>query len=117
MSSILNSIKKLLGIDSEFTAFDDDLIIYINGVFSTLFQLGIGPSSPFSISDKSSSWDEFLEDYIDIESVKTYIYLKVKMVFDPPTNGALIESIKNQIQELEWRFTIVPDFREEENNV
>lgn len=114
MSSILDTIKKLLGITPELIAFDDDIIVHINSVFSTLFQLGVGPSTPFIIEDRSATWEDFMEDYTDLSSVKTYIFLKVKLAFDPPSNGALIEAMKGQIAELEWRFTITPDFREEE---
>ena len=100
--SILNSIKKLLGLDAEYTDFDQDIIIHINSVFMVLRQLGVGPESGYKIVDASNTWDEFTDD-ISVESVKSYIYLKVRMLFDPPTNSALITAMQSQITELEWR--------------
>ena len=97
MDSILTSIKKLLGITEEYTHFDTDLIIHINSVFATLTQLGVGPSDGFVIVDKDDVWDQFTNDNILIESVKSYIYLKVRLLFDPPTSSAVIESYKQMI--------------------
>ena len=113
MDSILTSIKKLLGIDESYTQFDTDLIMHINSVFMILSQLGIGPSTPFLIQDKYSTWDEFIEEgdpqYEKMELVKSYMYLKVKLLFDPPLSSSVVESIKNQINELEWRLNIAVD--------
>ena len=105
-TSILTSIKKLLGIDKEYTVFDTDLIIHINTAFFTLNQLGIGSSDGFSISDDTSEWEDFLEDRKDLEAVKTLVYLKTRLVFDPPQSGFLIDAINKQITELEWRINI-----------
>ena len=102
MESILTSIKKLLGITEEYTHFDTDLIIHINSVFFVLKDLGVGPSKGFRIKDKESKWTDFLSEDDDLEAVKTYIYLKVKLLFDPPVGSAL-ESMNRVISEFEWR--------------
>jgi hypothetical protein len=101
--SILTSIKKLLGVDEDYTQFDPDIIIHINTVFMTLKQLGVGPTQGFKITDNTAEWEDFITDRIDLEGLKTYIYLKVRLVFDPPQSSYLIENIKEQIKELEWR--------------
>ena len=108
MESILTSIKKLLGIQEEYTNFDNDIIMHINSTFSTLTQLGVGPSNGFSIKDKSSTWDEFISD-TRLECVKSYIYLKVKLLFDPPSTSAVMDSINRQINEYEWRINAFSD--------
>lgn len=101
--SILQSIKKLLGLDITYTDFDQDIIIHINSVFMILRQLGVGPEEGYKITSLANVWSEFTSDDIFIESVKSYVYLKVRMLFDPPTNSALITAIQSQISELEWR--------------
>lgn len=106
MLSILNSIKKLLGIEPDYHYFDPEIIIYINGVFSILLQLGVGPEGGFWIKGEEETWDEFLSGERDIESVKTYVYLKVRLAFDPPQTSYLIDAIKNQASELEWRLLV-----------
>lgn len=112
MDSILTSIKKLLGITEEYEHFDTDIIIHINTVFSTLTQLGVGPKKGFSITDKSSVWNDFIPKSSNtLECIKTYVYLKVKLVFDPPLNSAVIESINRQISELEWRINSEVDYK------
>ena len=109
MDSILTSIKKLLGIEENYNHFDSDIIMHINSVFMILTQLGIGPSGGFRIEDDTASWVDFLQDSTKLEAVKSYIYLKVKLLFDPPLNTAVIESIKQQINEFEWRLNVVVD--------
>ena len=106
--SILTSIKKLLGLSEDDTSFDQDLIIHINTVFFTLNQLGVGPEEPFRIEGKSESWDEFVGEG-EVEAVKSYIYLKVKMLFDPPSNSALLEAMKESAKEYEWRLNVAVD--------
>lgn len=106
MESILNDIKKLLGIDPEYTVFDTDIIIHINSVFMILNQLGVGPDGGYKIVDSSNTWTEFTQDNLLIESVKSYIYLKVRMMFDPPQNSSYMNAIQSQIQELEWRLNV-----------
>ena len=108
MESILDSIKKLLGIQPEYRAFDEDLIIHINTVFIILNQLNIGPEEGFMIVDGSESWDDFVKG-INETMVKTYIYLKVRLMFDPPTSGVLVESMNSMISELEWRLFLEGD--------
>lgn len=100
--SILTSIKKLLGVEEEYTHFDSDIIIHINSAFMNLNQIGVGPTSGFRIQDATSEWSDFIER-TDLEGVKTYIYLKVRLIFDPPQMGYLVDAIKDQIKELEWR--------------
>jgi len=105
-SSILNDTKKVLNIAPDYTAFDQDIIMYINGVFSTLNQLGIGPDGGFMITDNTAVWSDFLGSDPRLNNVKNYIYLRVRMLFDPPTLGYLIDSIASQIKELEWRINV-----------
>jgi hypothetical protein len=102
MDSILTSIKKLLGPTEEDTSFDTDIIIYINGTLMRLNQLGIGPAEGYFITDKNQTWTDFIGDRKDLEAVKTYVYLKVKLLFDPPQSATLVEAIKSQIAELDW---------------
>lgn len=109
MNSILNSIKKRLGISEEYEHFDDDIIMDINSVFSILTQMGVGPSTGFIIDDQDAEWTDFMEDMIKLEFVKTYVYLKVRLMFDPPQSSAVTESINRQISELEWRIFIQAD--------
>ena len=105
MESILTSIKKLLGITEEYEHFDSDLIIHINSVLAILTQIGVGPSTGFSISDKYAKWADLIEDDSRLEFVKSYVYLKVKLLFDPPTSSAVAESNKRLCDELEWRIS------------
>lgn len=109
MESILTSIKKLLGIEEEYEHFDSDIIMHINSVFMVLNQLGVGPSEGFSIEDDTSVWTDFTSGNSNIEAVKSYIYLKVKLLFDPPLSSAAIESIKRMIDEYEWRLNVAAE--------
>lgn len=109
MESILTSIKKMLGIDEDYEHFDVDVIIHINSVLMVLNQLGVGPAEGFIIKDKNDNWEDFLGDKMTIGAVKTYTYLKVKLLFDPPLSSAVIESYNRQISELEWRLNIAVD--------
>jgi len=104
--SILTSVKKLLGITAEDTSFDPDIIMHINSVFMILNQLGVGPSTGFRIKDKSAEWSEYLGENDDKEAVKTYMHLKVKMLFDPPTSSAVAQAVGQSINELEWRLNV-----------
>ena len=112
MESILISIKKLLGITEEYNQFDPDIIMHINSVFMILTQLGVGPAEGFSIEDDTSVWSDFIQDIKKLESVKTYIYLKVKLLFDPPLSSAVIESMNRLINELEWRLNVAAESTE-----
>lgn len=105
-NSILNSIKKLLGIAPEYTQFDTDLIMHINSVFMVLNQLGVGPSKGFRISSSKEKWDSYITDNDNLDAIKTYIHLKVKVVFDPPLNSTVMEAHKQMISELEWRLNV-----------
>ena len=105
-TSILDSTKKVLGIDADYTAFDVDILMHINSVFSTLNQLGLGPAEGFAIEDATTTWDAFLGTDLRLNSVKTYIYLRVRLLFDPPSTSYLITSMKEQLQELEWRLNV-----------
>lgn len=106
---ILSSIKKLLGLNDGVTVFDTDIVIHINTVFANLTQMGVGPQNNegknigFKISTGNEVWGDFTSNDILIENVKTYVYIKVKMVFDPPTSSALIDAYNAQAKELEWR--------------
>lgn len=106
MESILTSIKKLLGISEEYTHFDPDIIMHINSVFMILTQLGVGPPKGFLIEDDTSLWTDFTSDTPQIEAVKSFVYLKVKLLFDPPLSSAVIESTNRLLSELEWRLNV-----------
>lgn len=110
MENILESIKKLLGIPADYTAFDPDITMHINTVFLTLAQLGVGPPNAFSLKDGREIWSDFIpEDQPNFEAIKTYIGLKVRLIFDPPTSSAHMESIKQVISELEWRLNFAAE--------
>lgn len=105
--SILNSVKKILGIAPDYDAFDTDVIIHINSVFSTLNQLGLGPNEGFMIEDDSAVWEDFLLGDMRLNAIKTYVYLRVRVLFDPPTTGFTLTALQEQIKELEWRMNVV----------
>ena len=111
--SILTSIKKLLGITEGYKHFDTDLVIHINSVIFVLSQLGIESADGFAITGAEETWSDLIPDSEDqkkyLESVKSYIYLKVRLLFDPPSASAVIESTKNLISELEWRINVAVD--------
>ena len=109
MDSILGSIKKLLGSTDEYGVFDKDLVMHINSVFFVLTQLGVGPEEGFSIQDETAVWEDFIPCGANLEALKTYVYLKVKMLFDPPLGSAVIESMNRQINEFEWRLNVAAD--------
>lgn len=109
-TSVLNSIKKILGISENYTAFDIDVIMHINSVFSVLSQMGIGPSDGFFIDDSLTEWPDFILDS-DYNLIKSYMYLKVRMLFDPPQNSFMISAIEKQIQEYEWRLSTFREWK------
>ena len=110
MDSILISIKKMLGITEEYNHFDADIIMHINTVFTILTQIGVGPSEGFIIKDDMTTWDEFISpESLKFESIKSYIFLKVKMLFDPPMSNTVMESYNRTINELEWRLNVTAD--------
>lgn len=112
--SILNTVKKLLGIDPSSEDFDVDLLIHINSVMTILNQMGVGPASTVII-DKDTPWTIFTEDKTYLEAVKSYMYMKVRMMFDPPTSGGAIDACNNIIKELEWRLYSLENFKEDSN--
>lgn len=107
--SILESIKDAASISSEESAFDQELILHINSVFMALRQMGIGPDTAFVVSDSSSEWSEFTTDPIILPTIKSYVTLRVRVLFDPPTSSALMDALKNAISEYEWRLGIECD--------
>lgn len=110
MESILTSIKKMLGLTEDDTTFDPDIIIHINSVFMTLTQLGVGPSEGFYIEDDSAEWMDFISDLSKLQAVKTYIFLRVKLLFDPGSVGSsTLASYERSIQELEWRLNVAAE--------
>lgn len=109
MESILTSVKKMLGIPEDYTHFDPDIVMHINTVFMVLQQLGVGPSKGFYIEDDTSTWAEFLGDPTQLQMVKSYMYLKVRKIFDPPTSSAHMNAIDQSIAEFEWRLNVAVD--------
>ena len=109
MDSILVSIKKLLGIAADYTHFDPDIIMHINSAFSILTQLGVGPPEGFRIEDNTKIWNDFIGDATKVDAVKSYIYLKVGLMFDPPTSSAVLSAKERQISELEWRLNVAAE--------
>lgn len=112
-NSILISTKKILGLPEEYTAFDHDIIVHINSVFSTLTQLGVGPVEGFMIEDEVAEWEDYVTAGVvanDLNSVRTYVFLKVKMAFDPPNTSFMIEAMDKQIAELEWRLNVAREY-------
>ena len=113
MDSILNTIKKLLGIDPEYDPFDTDVIVAINSALMTLTQVGVGPREGFLIRDSTETWEDFVGDRKDLESIKSFVYLKTKLVFDPPTNSFTIDALERQADEYLWRISINAERRED----
>lgn len=109
MESILTSIKKLLGIAEDYTHFDTDIIMHINDALMTLNQIGVGPESGYVIASNLEKWEDFLGDTIQLEGVKTYIYYKVRLGFDPP-DGSLLDSMTRRAEELLWRLQVQHDY-------
>jgi len=105
-TSILTSTKKILGIAEDYTVFDLDIITHINSAFSTLTQLGVGPPEGFMITDATEVWDDFVANDFQYNPVKSYVFLRVRQLFDPPSTSYLIAAVEKQIQELEWRLNV-----------
>lgn len=106
ITSILDSLKKTLGIELSDTTFDPDLILHINSAFSTMHQLGVGPSEPFEIHDNTAQWSDFIEDYTAINSVRSLIHIKVKLLFDPPSTTTMFNALEAKEKEYEWRLMV-----------
>ena len=107
--SILIYVKKLLGIQEDYTHFDPDVIYGINAAFGVLTQLGVGPEEGFMISDDSAKWNDFVSDDTRLSLIKPYVYLKTRLLFDPPSSNALIDSFNKTINEYEWRLYVASD--------
>lgn len=106
MDSILTLVKKNLGIEEDCEDFDDEIIMHINSVFTILSQLGVGPKEGFAIQDKTSVWSEYISDKQNLNLVKSYMYLRVRIMFDPPQNSFTLTSMENQAKEYEWRLNV-----------
>ena len=109
MESILNSVKKQLGITEEYDHFDPDIIMHINSVFMILWQLGVGPSEGFYIEDELATWTDYLDDPTRLMVVRSYMGHKVRMLFDPPASSTVANAINQAIAEFEWRLNIAVD--------
>ena len=108
--SILITIKKLLGLDENYEAFDTDIIVAINTALMALVQIGIGPSKGFHIEDDMATWGDFLgKDVIDLEAAKTYVFIKTRLMFDPPSSSVVIEAYNKAAAECEWRLNVQRD--------
>jgi hypothetical protein len=110
VDSILTSVKKMLGITEEYDVFDRDLVMHINSVFMILTQLGVGPANGFTIINKDNVWTDFIsEDNKNFEAVKSYMFLKVRLIFDPPTGSIMKDCMRQMINELEWRLNLAAE--------
>jgi len=108
--SILNSTKKVLGISEEYTAFDQDILTHINAAFATLNQLGVGPVEGFFLEDSDPEWSAFTTDLTMTNLVKSYVYLKVRILFDPPTTSFVLDAQKQQLEQFEWRLSTLREW-------
>ena len=109
MDSILTSVKKMLGISKDCTDFDADIIMHINTVFMILNQLGVGPSTCFTIEDDIPTWSDFIPDGQNLEMIKSYMYMKVRLLFDPSASSTVMQSMNQAISEMEWRLNVSVD--------
>ena len=113
--SILLSVAKYIGFESDYSVFDKDLIKSINTELFNLYQLGVGPSKPFSITSSAETWSDFLGDKEEyFKCAKEYVYIRVKRIFDPPANGTLMDALTQEMREIEWRITVMVDELNEE---
>lgn len=109
MTSILETTKRMLGIPSTYTHFDDELIIHINTAISILTQLGVGPSDGFSITSSTETWSDFVSDESKIKMIENYIFARVRLSFDPPASAAAIEALNKQMEMYEFRINLQVD--------
>lgn len=107
--SILQTIKKLIGPGVDQTEFDSDILTHINGVFMELEQLGVGPKEGFAIYDETAKWVDFTTNKKLLGAIKPYMYLKVKLIFDPPTSSSVLTSFENMINRFEWRINVAAE--------
>lgn len=106
LDSILDSTKKNLGIDPSYTVYDSDVVMHINSVFSMLNQLGLGPVNGYMIDDSTATWDAFIGEDLRLNQVKTYVYLRVRILFDPPQTAHHLNAVNDQIRQLEWYLNV-----------
>lgn len=116
-NSILNSIKKLIGLDSEDTSFDPDLILHINSAIDVLRQIGVKIDDGFYVEDGAAEWDDLIPQGYVLNQIKTYLWMKVRKWFDPPQNGTTMDALNTSIAELEWRISVAVDPDKEEDGV
>jgi hypothetical protein len=114
--SILKSTKKILGLDETYVVFDLDVITHINAAFSILNQLGVGQVEGFFIEDDTAVWSDFIVPENQLRLVRTYVYLKVRSIFDPPATSYLIEAVNNQVKEYEWRLNVFREWELDPND-
>lgn len=114
MSSILTDIKLLLGIESTDTNFDSELVIFINAAISKVTQLGVGPEEGFSITGTTQTWDDLIGNFKNLQAVKDYIYIDVRLIFDPPSNAFVVNAYRDMQNELAWRITVMVDDNKKE---
>ena len=107
--SILKTIKQLIGCPDDFEQFDLDLMVHINSAFATLTHLGVGPKEGYRIIGADNTWSEFEDDVQKLSLIKDYVYIKTRLLFDPPTSGSLMDSLKEQLKEMEWRLYMLYD--------
>ena len=111
-NGILNSVKKMIGIMPEYTDYDDTIIMHINSILMNLNTMGIGPDNYFSISDNTATWDDFITGNSEnLEAIKTYVGIKVRLIFDPPSNSFVVDSLSKQLAEIEYRLYVMADNR------
>ena len=115
MESILDTVKKLLGIQPDYTNFDEDIMVHINTAFASLNQLGVGPADGFYVENDATIWDDYITS-CNLTMIKSYIYLKVRILFDPPTSSVLMDSMNRSIAELEWRIYLEGDREAEDSS-
>lgn len=115
--SILNSVKKMLGIAEDYTHFDPELIMYINGELMHLNQIGVGSGNVFTITDSTDTWEDFIgEDITQLPLIKPFIAGRVKLIFDPPQSSSAVQALNDQMKEYEWRLNVAVDPTPEEND-
>lgn len=108
-NSILLTIKKMLGLDAGYEAFDTDIIVHINSALFTLMQIGVGPAEGFIVTGPSETWSDFLDSHRDLESVKSYVYMRTRLAFDPPQSSSVIKVLEDMCREYEWRNLVQTD--------
>lgn len=116
-TSILTDVKKLLGFDSTYTAFDTDIIIGINSAIGVLYQLGVANDDEcVVVTGTTETWDDIIDDAANLEMIKQYVYLRTRRIFDPPASSSVMQAIDNEVKELEWRIQAIVDPGEEAAN-